>query len=461
MRTGRYRRAAGRSRGDTIGAKVSRIGRIARVLVAAAAVAGAAQSSRAQTPSGSVMVSSDFFPNRGNTGELRTRVFAEEVLEPAPGLVMRLSGFAEGLLARRPVGPSGPDRTVRAAVARVVDGHIDYRRSRIDLLAGFTRIAWGRLDELQPTDVINPLDVSRFFFESRSEARLPVAVVRLRGYLTETASLEAVYVPFFRRGRFDQLEEPSSPFNIESSVSPDLAVCLAIGCPTVLPIRVEEREPPRTFASGQGGLRLNATAGRVDWSLSAYRGFEPFGLGVAGPQLSPSGSELPVNVEHPRFTMLGGDFETVRGQWGIRGELAAFVEDNFQGASLRRVAGRSFDAGIGVDRKAGDYRISGTALVHRETYDEPLSPGGEGGRADLSLILSADRSFARERYGLRTFGVYNANESSAFLRAIVSAKVRDNVALEGSGGWFVGSGRDLVGRFGDSDFVYARLKYFF
>ena len=105
MSVRRYRRAAGGSRGDRIGAKVSRIARVARVLVTAATVVGAAQSSRAQTPSGSVMVSSDFFPNRGNTGELRTRVFAEDVLEPAPGLVMRLSGFAEGLLARRPVGP--------------------------------------------------------------------------------------------------------------------------------------------------------------------------------------------------------------------------------------------------------------------------------------------------------------------------------------------------------------------
>ena len=44
--------------------------------------------------------------------------------------------------------------------------------------SGFTRVVWGRLDEIQPTDVINPLDVSRFFFEGRAEARLPVALVR-------------------------------------------------------------------------------------------------------------------------------------------------------------------------------------------------------------------------------------------------------------------------------------------
>ena len=44
---------------------------------------------------------------------------------------------------------------------------------------------------------------------------------------------------------------------------------------------------------------------------------------------------------------------------------------------------------------------------------------------------------------------------------IASATLRDNVALEGSLGWFAGSGLDTISRFADSDFVYVRLKYFF
>ena len=76
-------------------------------------------------------------------------------------------------------------------------------------------------------------------------------------------------------------------------------------------------------------------------------------------------------------------------------------------------------------------------------------------RSDLSLVLSADRRFARERYALRVFGVANPSEGSGFARAIASAELRDNLALEGSVGWFVGEGRDLVGRFSDSDFVYV------
>ena len=148
--------------------------------------------------------------------------------------------------------------------------------------------------------------------------------------------------------------------------------------------------------------------------------------------------------------------ETVTGAWGFRAETAVFLEDAFQApGAIGLREGRSFDTGAGVDRKAGGYRVSGSVLVHHESYDA----GGE--RTDTSLILSADRTFVRERYEGRLFGVYNPSSRSTFLRWIASARLQDNLVLEGSIGWFNGESLDTVGRFGDSDFVYARLKYYF
>jgi len=160
---------------------------------------------------------------------------------------------------------------------------------------------------------------------------------------------------------------------------------------------------------------------------------------------------------YPRFTMVGADFETVAGAWVVRGELAAFPRGAFQApAAAVVVPGRSFDVGGGVDRKAGEYRVSGQVLVHHEAYDDSAQ-----GRTDVSLIVSADRSFARQKYEGRLFGVYNPSSDAAFVRGIAKAALRDNVALEGSLGWFTGTGTDIIGRFSDSDFVYLRLKYFF
>jgi hypothetical protein len=450
------------------GAPALRRGPAVAAAVAVIAVLGTGSVAHAQAvtrPTGNVSVLADWLPNRGDTAEVRTRLFVEEKLEPVAGARLTVSGFFEGLTARRP-DPAGL-RGEAAAIVRLHEATVEVRLGRVDLYAGYGRVVWGRLDELQPTDVINPLDVSRFFFEGRSEARLPVTVVRGRLYFTDDVSLEAVYVPVFRRGRFDQLEERTSPFNIVPLVS-DEAACLAIGCPAP-PLPTERLEPSTRWSNAQGGARLDATVGRFDWSVSAYRGFEPFGLYRlrVSPPLPPSGAPRAVAEEtFPRFTMIGGDFETVAGEWGIRGEAAAFVEDSFQTPAPGAAGGSSFDAGAGVDRRAGDYHVSATILFHRELPDLAAIPAGgdpagaPSSRHDLSLIVSADRTFARERYGLRGFSVYNRSEGSAFLRAVGTAKVHDDAALEVSGGWFPGDGRDTIGRFSDSDFLYARLKYY-
>ena len=383
----------------------------------------------AQPPTGYASVFVDHLPNRDTT-ELRTRLFAQEKVEVTDNVRVVASGFAEGLVADR--AGSTTD-----AIAEPQDLQIEYRGKRFSILAGNARVVWGRLDELQPTDVVNPIDVSRFFFEGRGEARMALPLVQGKVFAGEKASLEAVYVPWFRRGRFDRLDEPTSPFDVSPKI------------PFV------DETPARIAGNGQGGARLNVTSGKVDWSVSSYRGFRPFGLySAAGP--------IELARIYPRFTMLGGDFETVSGAWGIRGETAVFVRDAFQSADAPLVrTGQSYDIGGAVDRKAGEYRVSGQVLVHREMYDEIVGAAPSADRTDVLLILSTDRSFARQRYESRVFGVYNPNSGAGFLRGILTANLRDNVAVEGSLGWFGGSGADAISRFSDSDFAYVRLKYFF
>jgi hypothetical protein len=373
-------------------------------------------------PSGYVSVFLDRLPNRGAT-ELRGRAFVEEKADAGPHLRLAASGFVEALVADR-------RGQARDAVAEPQELTMTLRGKRAELTAGLGRVAWGRLDEIQPTDVINPLDVSRFFFEGRSEARLAVPLVRGTLFAGDKASVEAVYVPIFRRARFDRLDEPTSPFNLTP------------------PVPIDDRTPARVLANAQGGARINLTTGRVDWSVSAYEGFRPFGVY----SLTSGGA---VDRTYPRFTMFGGDFETARGAWGVRGELAAFTRDAFQDPGSPVIfAGRSLDAGAGVDRKAGAYRVSGEVLLHREAR-------AGAARTDLSVVASADRQFARQKYETRMFAVYNPDNASGFVRGIAAASLRENVRLEGSIGWFAGSGADTISRFADSDFLYLRLKYFF
>ena len=405
---------------------VLRLGVCAACLIVLVAVPARAQ------VDGHVSVLVDVLPEIGESAaaELRTRLFVERRQDLGDWWSLNLAAYVDGLAAdRRGLGGTGASRD---AVVRPGELYAEFRSRRFDVRAGASRVVWGRLDEIQPTDVVNPIDLTRFLLEGRSEARLPVGLLRGRVFLPGSSTLEAVLVPAFRASRFDQLAEDTSPFNLARGAN---VVCPpgAPGPCRLLPI--DRREPRLAWSNAQGGARFTSTLARVDWGVSAYRGFRTFpSVTIAG-----AGPQAVVLEAFPRFTMLGADFETVRGQWGVRGEAAIFVE-------MRN----TFDGGVGVDRRAGEYRIAANVLVSHEPGD-----------TDVTLVGAADRSFARDTRRLRMFAVYDPADDTAFVRGIAALSLRDDVWLEGSAGVFTGSSPDTLGRLTRHDFAYARLKVFF
>ena len=377
---------------------------------------------------GEVSVLADWLPRR-DVVELRPRLAADVTIEPAGWLRAHAEGYIEGLAAHR------------ASVGNTIDTYGEVREAwvelianRADLRAGRGRLVWGRLDEVQPSDVINPLDVTKYLLDGRSEARRPVSFVRARVYPIDGFTIEGVLVPRFERGAYDVLDEASSPFNLLN----DLA--LPAGVMVASP-EIEAREPGVSWSNPLGGVRVSATAGRLDFAVAAFEGADGFGL---------------VAFEtFPRFRMYAGDFETVTGEWAIRGEVAAFTGKQLMGVTTPGVVrGRAIDAGIGFDRRAGEFRVYATGLFHREWSDE--DPGVE--RKDVTVVASVERSLAREVHLVRAFVVVNPADRSAFLRGLWRWQVADNTALEVSAGAFVGTSDDTLGRFTGRDFAFGRVK---
>ncbi len=352
--------------------------------------------------------------------ELRSRLFTEALFNPSSWLHLRAGAYVDTVVGDR-----------AAAVVRPADLFVEWRADRFEVRAGMSKVTWGRLDEFQPTDVVNPIDLSRFLLEGRAEARLPVALLRGRVFLPASSTLEGIVVPVFRRGRFDELEEDTSPFRL----SPD-------------GVRVRH-QPGMAWENVQGGARVTSTLGRLDWTVSAWRGFEAFPTySLAAVPPDPLALVIPTFIEQfARFTMIGADFETVRGAWGLRGEFAFFDG----------VSPRSFEGGIGADRRAGDYRVALYAVV------------SQADGTDVTLVGWAERSFARETRSARLLAVYDPADETAFVRGIGAFSVRDNVWVEASAGWFTGAppstasggSIDVLSLLSSRDFLYARLKVHF
>ena len=153
-------------------------------------------------------------------------------------------------------------------------------------------------------------------------------------------------------------------------------------------------EPSDAIEMRKAVFALSVTSGRVDWSPSVYRGFEPLPLyEIVGPLMP---GALPTVIERfPRFTMMGGDFETVRGEWGVRGEIAASSSGACRRSSqpMSSTAARSKVALASIGQR-GPYRISGNVLVGRRWQSAaPTSspPRRSSIDSDVNLVASIDR----------------------------------------------------------------------
>jgi len=394
---------------------------------------------------GNFTVVADFLPKR-DAAELRPRAGIEIEAAPSSHFRMRLEGFVEALAADR------GGRVLDAGV-RVREAWIEVGGARADVRAGYGRLVWGRLDEIQPSDVINPLDTSRFLFEGRSAARLPVAFVTGRWFLSERLVVEAALVPKFRRAVFDELDEPTSPFNLFNDLV--LPASIALTSPNL-----ERRKPTMSWANVSGGGRVRATVGRVDFAAAVYRGFEGFGTLTFEPHF---GAQIGPTVvgslveRFPRFTMISGDFETVRGEWALRGEAAVFMEKKFASSLGGVVDGRAIDAGVGFDRRAGSYRVFGSVLLQSQWSAADAAVE----KTNVSVVGSIERQLARDKYLVRAFSIVNASDGSGFIRALGIWHPRDNFALEFSAAAFFGTGDDTLSRFKERDFVLSRVVVLF
>ena len=403
--------------------------------------------------------------------ELRVRLDGTVDVEVNDAWVIKASSWVDTLAGSR------RDESAADLVYQPGEIYARYRHERFDVTAGFQRVVWGTLDEIQPTDVVNPIDVSRFLMDGRSEARLPVLALRGRLFLPRDTTVDAVYLPVFRRGRYDLLEEETSPFNLRADSCRD-GICTAGS--TSVPL--VSREPPRTLATGSIGARVSRPFGGVDVGVSGWRGWQAFPLvsvGVVRPPVimpvPPDSAPGPVVVlreSWSRITMVGADAETARGAITWRAEGAFLLDTPVQAQSGDpalvdttpgigpTVDGRSLQVGAGLDWTLGPWRTFGNVILRRAWAVGRLASlvPSDGG---VQLVGGVERAFARDTRRFRGFAVVDPSEGTAFVRGLGAWNVRDNLWLEGSAAWFTGEGAGFLGRYTDRDFVTVRLKYYF
>ena len=223
-----------------------------------------------------------------------------------------------------------------------VQAYGEWRGRVAEMRAGIQTFAWGKLDGLPPTDVVNPRDYHDPLVDEAEERKIGVPALSTTIYppLPQDWPLSGLramlaWIPWAVPSRLALQEERWFP---SSTAPPDAvgpALLEQLGLPRELapiPIRFGTRNdgPARTFEHGALAARLSGTAGTVDWSLYHYTGQETGPnadlVATVGGRLDRLRVDAALEQATDTMHMTGADLAVVLGPVAVRAEVAHFLD---------------------------------------------------------------------------------------------------------------------------------------
>ncbi len=254
----------------------------------------------------------------------------------------------------------------RSPSLEVSEAYADLELPRTDVRVGIQKLAWGRLDGLPPTDVVNPRDYHDPFVIDVEEAKTGVPALAATHHLRPPRGsglgelrFSLLWLPFAVPPRLAEIAERWFPTGLDpggAAVLPrrrvELALERILDDEVIVPkdiripgtLRTVSRRPPRRLDAGGIGGRLSGTWRGMDFSLSHYSGpetgpnvdleptiiLESFDLqpstGVVELKLR---SRSDLRQAHDMTHMTGADWATTLGPTTVRAEAAFFQDRHF------------------------------------------------------------------------------------------------------------------------------------
>ena len=186
----------------------------------------------------------------------------------------------------------------RAPSLDVSEAYAEIRQRHADFRLGIQRFAWGKLDGIPPTDVVNPRDYHDPLVDDFEERKIGVPALSGSYYPPDmprlgVSALRATlsYIPIAVPPRLALVEERWFPTSlvggsrvvvprktIESAIEDRLPPGGEVDVPhdVVIPIqlRTVNHGPPKNVAAGAVAFRLGGTWHEMDWDIYHYTGPE-------------------------------------------------------------------------------------------------------------------------------------------------------------------------------------------
>ena len=215
------------------------------------------------------------------------------------------------------------------------EAYVDIYTGKVDFRLGVQKFAWGRLDEISPTDILNTEDLTEGGTNDEIERKIGVPAMKMDVY-SDLANVELGWIPVYVPYRLPQPDERWFPNVLKP---PDVIKTNTLD----IPVNTSYQDidlPPVRLDNSELGVRVSKYIAGWDISCSYFTGYDPMPVMDAPVDLTvklnnPLALDYEVNAkvtmvpEIHRMNVFGFDFTSTISSFTLRGEYAYFENQYF------------------------------------------------------------------------------------------------------------------------------------
>jgi hypothetical protein len=325
----------------------------------------------------------------------------------------------------------------------IQEAFIDYYSDLVDVRLGKQVIAWGKADEINPTDILNPQDIFNIS-EEKNIRKIGLTALKTEWKLSEYI-LEAIWKMEYDNMKFPPMDSRWALFTIpglEALPEPDY--------------------PQNRIQDTEWAFKLSRTISLFDLSISYFDGWDNISTLIFS--FDPIAQQAQLEkLKFFRTKMIGADFAGSVSSFGLWGEAAYFITESnndplIKNPYLQYVIGSdyTFDNGVKIN-------LQYFQEINKEKSDEEIvSKLGFGIPLRQASSFRLEKKFGEiEEHSIEIFGIYDIKDHGLSFQPKLILSPEDAFDIEFGLIFYYGEKESVFGRFENNDQVYLKGTYSF
>ncbi len=355
------------------------------------------------------------------------------------------------------------------------EAYVHLEKGSWALRLGRQYVTWGKLDDFTLLDIINPQYFREFILLDKQERKNPILMAKL-DYYHGDYYFEGIFIPWFEPNEIDFFDSKWALFGYIRK-----RTLKSTTDPLVKQAMDNMRIKTYSLDASERAIRLGGRAKGVDYSfyymslhdrtpaleestpmgrtLMAYL-YNPTAETLANLALAnPTSEDVRLLAKYARLNVVGADFETVIGEFGLRGEAGLFLKPLYLKEDFSLTRKTTISSGIGIDHTTANDLYLNLQFIGRFILNgNDLYPANQYTHQLVGII---SKNFLRERVVPSFYCGYNFSDQDSFYNPEITYKPNGSLSFSIGAFIFEGDATTVFGRFDDNDLVYLTCEYKF